>query len=199
MDGESFEFGIILLAAGGSVRMGRPKLLLGWRGRPLLRHAAESAFASGPAAVIIVLGPGAAEAGATVADLPVRVVVNDRWQSGMGSSLKLGLSALLATRPGISAAIIMLADQPMVGPAAVAELVAAHRQTGKPIIASSYDDTLGPPALFAASRFPELALIGDDAGAKRLLMQWPDDVAAVPLTAGAVDIDTPDDYRALTD
>ncbi|HEX4125388.1 MAG TPA: nucleotidyltransferase family protein [Tepidisphaeraceae bacterium] len=199
MDGDSIEFGLILLAAGGSVRMGRPKQLLPWRGRPLLRHAAESAIASGPAAVIVVLGAAADEARAVLAELPVHPIVNDRWQAGMGSSLKLGLSALLAARPAISAAIIMLADQPMVGESAIRELLAAHRQTGKPICAAVYAGTLGAPVLFAASQFDKLAAIGDNEGAKRLLARSPGDVAAVLLAAGSMDIDTPDDYHALTD
>jgi molybdenum cofactor cytidylyltransferase len=194
----SFEFGVILLAAGGSTRMGGPKLLMPWRGRSLLRHAAESAIASGAAKVIVVLGAEAQAMQLILADLPIATVVNERWQTGMGSSLKVGLATLVSIKPTVSAAIVMLADQPMVGESAVSELTAVHCRTGKPICASAYAGTLGPPALFAASQFAPLARIGDAEGAKRILSESPDNVAAVPMDSAAVDIDTPEDYRALT-
>jgi molybdenum cofactor cytidylyltransferase len=195
----SFEFGIILLAAGGSTRMGRPKLLLPFRGRPLLRRAAESAIASGAANIIVVLGAGAEAAKSVIADLPLIAVVNERWPTGMGSSLKTGLAALLSVEPTIAAAIVMLADQPMIGESAVSDLIAAQRQSGKPICAAAYAGTLGPPALFAASQFARLAQLGDAEGAKRIFSESPDDVAGVPIAVAALDIDTPGDYDALTE
>ena len=192
---------IILLAAGGSVRMGASKQLLPFRGRTVLYHAAKTAVGSGCAPVIVVLGDRADECRAELEDLPVSIVVNAAWQRGMGSSLRTGVEYALQLEPSLTAGIIQLCDQPLVDPRSLQALLEGYRQTGRPLIVSRYADTFGPPALIAGDYFKRLSIWSDDqAGAKALFGQaLPDDILPIPLADAASDLDTPDDYRKLSD
>jgi molybdenum cofactor cytidylyltransferase len=91
----------------------------------------------------------------------------------------------------------MVCDQPSVTIAVIAALITAHAQTAKPIIASAYADTLGVPALFDCSYFPQLAVLPDERGAKQIISSHLGDVARVPFPQGARDIDTAADYERL--
>ena len=96
------------------------------------------------------------------------------------------------------AVMLMTCDQPLVETALIAELIEVRKQTGKPIVASSYMNTLGVPALFDRSCFPALLSLPDDSGAKSLIVRRPADVASVLFEDGAIDIDTPEDFQRLT-
>jgi len=186
----------VVLAAGGSTRMGRPKPLLPWRGRSLLRHAAEVARAGGCDPAVVVLGGAADRLRPELDDTQVTVVENPAWDQGPGTSVRAGLAAV-----GSADAVVFLAcDQPFVDAAHVRRLIAAHRATGRPMAASEYGGTVGVPALFARAVFPELHRLAPAAGARQLLARRPDRVAVVPFPAGAIDLDTPEDYaRWLTE
>ncbi|MET9418601.1 NTP transferase domain-containing protein, partial [Streptomyces klenkii] len=115
----------LLLAAGGGRRLGgRPKALLGFRGRPLVEHAARALSDGGCAPVCVVLGAAAAEVRVHADLTHCTLVDNPGWPDGMGSSLRAGLAALAATDAG--AVLVSLVDQPGVGAAAVSRLLAAH-------------------------------------------------------------------------
>lgn len=191
---ESFKCGLILLAAGASRRMGRPKQLLPVAGRPLLRHAAESAAAAPVAPVVVVLGARAAEIAPCLDGLPVQIVVNAQWDQGMGSSVRTGLRALTAGTPGLATVIIALADQPGCPADHFARLIETHRATGRSIVASSVAGVPGPPVLFTAVWFHLLLVLDGDTGARRLLRAQRAHVATVPLASGT-DLDTPADYE----
>src|SRR5580692_2476743 len=106
---------LILLAAGPSTRLGQPKQLLPFRGRSLLRHAAETALASSCRPVVVVLGASAERMKSELTDLPVMIAVNSGWESGMGSSIRAGLEALTNGKnadAGVGAVVIMVCDQP---------------------------------------------------------------------------------------
>lgn len=186
--------GLILLAAGASTRMGRPKQLLPmYGGRPLLRHVVESALAEPVSPTIVVLGANAAEIAPCLHGLPVRIMVNSTWTEGMGSSLRCGLEALLASAPSIQNVIVALADQPDLPAGHLAKLIAAQRASGRSITASEFEGVRGPPVLFTAKFFPELRALAGEAGARSLLQIHAREVETVPLL-GARDLDTPADY-----
>jgi molybdenum cofactor cytidylyltransferase len=191
--------GIIILAAGGSTRMGRPKQLLTHDGRTFLRSAAETAVASGCQPIVVVLGADADVLQRETSDLPVQRVVNGRWADGLGSSIRAGLAALdnWDREGAVEAVVLMLCDQPFVTPAVINGLVVAYRSSGKGIIASEYGGTLGVPALFGRRHFAELAALDGAEGAKRVIAAHSSEVGRMAFPQGARDIDTPEDYVQL--
>lgn len=189
--------GLILLAAGGSRRLGHPKQLLEYEGRTLLRRAAMAACGSRCDPIVIVLGAEYDRCMGELAGLPTRAVLNPQWSEGIAGSIRLGLTALLEDVPEIEAAVLCLCDQPHLSSAVLNTLVSAYLGTGKSIVASKYNDTLGAPALFDVSRFPDLLKLSGDEGARRLFTRMPEEVVAVPFSEGAHDVDTPEDYRRL--
>jgi molybdenum cofactor cytidylyltransferase len=190
---------IIILAAGASTRMGRPKLLLPYGSRTFMRHAAETAAASICRPILIVLGAYTNRLKREIDDLPVRSVINERWADGMGSSIQVGIETLNTydRADSIEALVLMLCDQPYVTAAVINDLVMAYHLNGKGIIASEYDGTLGVPALFGREYFAELATLRGAVGAKHIIAAHASDVVPVPFPREMIDIDTPEDYRKL--
>ena len=186
--------GIIILAAGGSSRMGSPKQLLPFRGLSLVRHAAQSALASVCERAVVVIGCYADDVRLEIEDLPLSVVENRDWQSGMSSSIRAGLQELL-TFNGLESVIVMLCDQPFVTADVLNDLVHTQRTTGKSIVASTYGATRGVPAIFSREFFNELISLTADEGARRVIATHPNDVATIAFAQGAIDIDTPLDHR----
>jgi molybdenum cofactor cytidylyltransferase len=189
--------GLIVLAAGGSSRLGHPKQLLPYRGRTLLRHAAETALLSVCRPVVVVLGAQPDRLRPELSGLDVRVVDNPGWEAGMGSSIRAGLAALETASPDGAGLVLMLCDQPLVSAAALDALVQAHADTGSPFVASAYADTRGVPAFFSRALFPELRALPDAQGAKPLLARHAAETVALPLPMGVWDVDTEADYNRL--
>jgi molybdenum cofactor cytidylyltransferase len=187
----------LLLAAGNSSRMGRPKQLLDYHGRPLLRRVAETALAAKLSPVVIVLGAWAAEIRPTLAGLAVDVLENPDWPRGMGTTLRVGITHLLQTPTPPTAVLLMLCDQPLVGPDHLAALIAEHEHTGKPLVAAAYEGTYGVPALVGQFYFEELQNLPAAAGAKLIFARHPRDLATVPIPEAAFDVDDPDAYEQL--
>ena len=187
--------GVVILAAGASTRMGTPKQLLLLKGRSFLRHAAETALASVCQPIIVVLGAYAEQVRQEVEALPVQVVENPRWAEGMNSSVWAGITALDVMPDKISAVMLTLCDQPFVSAQVINQLVETYHVTGKPIVASEYAGTLGVPALFSRSFFSELKALRKGEGAKQLITKHAHEVFGVPFPEGAIDIDTPKDYK----
>jgi CTP:molybdopterin cytidylyltransferase MocA len=182
----------IVLAAGSSRRLGRPKQLVVHRGRTLVRSALDEALASACERVAVVLGARARAIGAAVEGLDVEVLVNRAWREGVASSIRRGVSWALQRE--CSAALFVLCDQPALRAAHLDNLVEAH-EDGAPIVASRYGDALGVPALFDRSVLPALAELRGDEGAKRVIhergavgVDWPD---------GADDVDTREDMARI--
>lgn len=184
---------VVVLAAGGSSRMGRPKQMLPVGGRTLLRRTAETALECGPA--VVVLGAAADRLATELAGLPVSVVVNPDWAKGPGTSVAVGVAAVEALSGPADAIVFLLCDQPAVTAENVRRLVAVHETTGASMVASGYGESVGVPALFAREWFAALKALDPAAGAKQLLARHPDRVAVVPFPAGAIDLDTPADYE----
>ena len=190
---------IIVLAAGASTRMGRPKQLLTYGGHTFLRNAAEMAAASVCRPILVVLGAYADQLQSEIDGLLVQPVVNERWAEGMGSSIRAGLEALkYCDREGAAKAVVlMLCDQPFVTTANINELVTAYRSSGKGIIASEYGGIAGVPALFGHEYFADLAALSGTAGAKQIIAAHASEVMRVPFPQAATDVDTPEDYLHL--
>lgn len=188
------ETGIILSAAGGSVRFGSPKQLLSWHGVPLLRHMATLAVDAGLGPVAVVLGAAEDACRESIDGLPVEIAVNPSWEEGLGGSIAAGMRALQAS--GLSSVVVMLCDQPGVTSAALQALEKKLQDTGADIVASEYSGTLGSPAIFSARFFPRLLELRGKAGAKSLFGDGAR-VESLPLPEGAFDIDTPADLETL--
>ena len=185
--------GAIVLAAGGSSRLGAPKQLLEFRGETLIRRAANAALESVCNRVVVVVGNHAQRMRQEVSDLPVSIVENENWQSGISSSIRAGL-AQISSPGGI---VITLCDQPFMTATVLNELISTHCKTRRPIIASTYGTIRGVPAFFAPELFNELASLTKDEGARRIIEAYPEKVATIKFPQGAIDIDTPADHARL--
>lgn len=186
----------LVLAAGGSQRLGRSKQLVELGGRTLIRRAIEATLDAMLKPVVVVLGCDAPACAAQLAGLNAAIVVNEDWSRGIGASLRAGLAHLeRSTSP--SAVLITLCDQPCVDAASLRRITTAHIETGAAVVAARYDGTLGVPALFAASTFDRLRALPDDAGAKRIIRELEPEVVAVDLPEAALDLDSEADVRRL--
>ncbi len=185
----------LLLAAGSSRRMGRPKQLLELGGRPLVRRAVELAEASRVDEVVVVVGPNRAEIERALAGTRARLVDNPDHLSGMASSLQAGLRAL---GPQVEAAIVLLGDQPFQGAEVVDRLIETYRASRRPIVVPLYAGRRGNPVLFDRSLFGELAEQRGDQGGRDVVRADPERVATVPFDSERLqtDLDTWDDYVA---
>lgn len=186
------EVAAVVLAAGQSHRMGRPKLLLRWRGTSLVRRAAEAA-AGACRRVVVVVGPDGDPLRAELAGLPVEVVLNPEPARGIASSLRCALAAV-GDAPAV---LVVLADQPAVDAGHLRRLVELHRNTGAPVVAAAYGDTFGAPAVFARELFAELFALEGDVGAKSVVQRHRHEAVLVPVPEAAVDVDTPQDWDRL--
>ncbi|MGA2556068.1 MAG: nucleotidyltransferase family protein [Verrucomicrobiota bacterium] len=188
---------VIILAAGASTRLGRPKQLLPFRGRSLLRHAAETALASSCRPVVVVLGAFADRLGRELSGLPVTIAMNPQWQEGISSSIRAGLKALPPERTGPDAVLIMLCDQPLVPAQFLDRLLAVHQSSGSGIVAAEYGGQPGVPALFSRDYFAELAALCGSGGAKPIIVKHAKLSRRIPLPEAALDIDCQEDVASL--
>jgi CTP:molybdopterin cytidylyltransferase MocA len=190
-------FGVVILAAGASSRMGTPKQLLIVDGKPLLVRAVESALASPAWPVVVVLGANAGVIRPALAPYPVLVVENAAWAEGMAASIRAGIQTLQEFSRHTDAALLALCDQPGFSAATIDRLVCAQRNTGRSIAAARYAGRHAAPALFLREHFGPLTALTGEAGARELLNAQPERVAPVDLPELAVDLDTPADVAAL--
>ena len=191
--------GAVILAAGGSTRLGSPKQLLAYRGRSLLRHAAETALATSCRPVVVVLGAGADRLRDEVAGLDVHSVENPEWGKGMGTSIRRGIERLTALAPEVDGVLLMVCDQPLIRPEmleSLAQKFQAERETCQGVTAT-YDGTRGVPALFGREMFAGLRALPDGSGAKSLLHQPGVEIVEVAMPAAATDIDTREQYEGI--
>lgn len=186
---------IILLAAGSSSRMGQSKQLLDIHGEPLLIHSIKRALECAPQNVIVILGANEQAHRDVIRDLPVTIIANHFWKSGMGSSIKSGLNYLIRKSPETDAVIIMVCDQPGLTTEHLLKLIETFKQKRNPITASSYSETIGVPALFARTFFSNILMLKDDQGAKKILEQFTQHVIPIAFPEGVYDLDTAEDYQ----
>jgi molybdenum cofactor cytidylyltransferase len=187
----------IILAAGRSERLGNPKQLLQFCGETLLAHTINEAKQSSVQSIIVVLGYEFDLLEKTIDIDGLQIVRNANWQSGIASSINCGITALQNMVPLCDAAILMVCDQPFITASLLNNLIKTQKASGKPIIASKYDETAGIPVLFHKALFPELLELDGDSGAKKIIHKYPDLVTTFPFPKGGIDIDTLSDYEAL--
>lgn len=185
----------LVLAAGSSRRMGRPKLLLELGGVPLIRRAVEQAQAAGVEDLVVVVGPHRGEIARALAGTRARLVDNPEHATGMASSLRVGLGAL---PPETEAVVVLLGDQPFLGAEVIDRLIAEYRASGRPIVVPIYAGRRGNPVLFDRLLFDELRRQQGDQGGRAVVAADPSRVAEVhfPDSLPQRDLDTWEDYLA---
>lgn len=182
-----------ILAAGESARLGRPKQLVQYRGRSLLRHTIACAVEGGCRPVIVVLGAREQEMRREIEGTPVVPVVNPKWGEGLHSSIRVAVETLPRLEPGARALMLLACDQPRLTPQVVESLCERFDGGARRIVACEYGNTIGVPALFGPSHFAELARLAGPGGAKSVLQAQADEVVRFPWPDGAVDIDREED------
>lgn len=188
----------IILAAGGSRRLGQPKQLLARDGETLLNRAIRIATESGACPVLVVLGARFASISASVQSHTAIKVHNDRWRQGIGASIEGGMRALAVCAPDAAGVLLMSCDQPLLSGDHLRSLIHSFESQGAPAIAASaYGGVRGVPAVFPPETFEELRALHGDKGARSIIEQasWP--VVSVPFEGGEVDIDVPEDLAQL--
>jgi molybdenum cofactor cytidylyltransferase len=186
---------IVVLAAGKSSRLGRPKQLLSFDGSSLVQHAVSVALAAGVGPVLVVTGANRDLVEAELRDLDVQTSFNPDWEEGMGASIRHGVEAALDVRQDADGLIFMVCDQPYITADLLQHLLETQHETGRKIVASEYGGVRGTPALYHASLFEELKTLSGDKGARPVLARHESDIATVPFGSGATDIDTETDYE----
>ena len=186
----------VILAAGGSSRLGRPKQLLDWHGVPFVRQVARTALEAGLSPVVVVTGADADQVAAPLQDLPVSVVNNPDWAAGQGSSVATGVRAL---PPETGAAIFLLVDQPQVQPELINSLVAIHRRTLAAVVAPQADGQRANPVLFDRVTFDDLLALKGDVGGRSIFSRYQVEWLPWHDSRLLLDVDTLEDYRRLLD
>jgi molybdenum cofactor cytidylyltransferase len=193
------QIGAVILAAGGSSRLGQPKQLLSLHGKTLVRSVIDAAREAGCSAIVVVIGNNGEKLHRELANANVIEVRNANWHGGIGSSIRSGVQALREHAPDVEATFLLACDQPAVNACLIEDMIATHVATKKDIVASSYADTVGVPALFDRSLFEDLLSLGDEAGAKSIILQNRQRVAEFAFPEGVIDIDTWEDWEKLNE
>jgi len=192
------EVAAVILAAGASRRLGRPKQLVEYEGETLLGRAMRLAQEAGFHPVVVVVGAEREAIRAAVAPGGAVFVENEAWQEGIASSMRAGLRAIREQEPQAAGVLMMPCDQPRLSADHLRMLLSGFRaEGGSCIVASVYAGTRGVPALFPAAMFQQLNLLAGDVGARKVLVNPPVPVLEVAFPGGEVDIDSPGDLAGL--
>ena len=188
----------IILAAGQSRRMGRPKQLLPLGDGTILERTVDNIIQTGVGEVIVVLGHRAAEIAPRLAARPVRIVTNPDYRLGMSSSLRCGLECASSTAVAF---MVVQGDQPLTGPDIIVRLMEEYAGGSHGIVAPVYRGRRGHPVIFSAGYRAELFDMAGDTGARGVIEIHPEDVHYVEVdTPGVITgVDTEEDYRNLAD
>ncbi|MEP5611153.1 MAG: nucleotidyltransferase family protein [Cyclobacteriaceae bacterium] len=188
--------GLIILAAGSSSRLGRPKQLLDYKGQPLLQHTIEIAAQLGCKASALVLGANAHSIEEKIDLKSLDLITNENWEEGIASSIRFGLSHLLDKKSDLKHVLFLLSDQPYLSVEVVRELLSAHDEN-QAITACNYKDQMGVPVIFGKLFFEELMQLKGDQGAKKIVMKNIGIVSTITFVRGEIDVDTEEDYSRL--
>ncbi len=186
----------IILAAGPSSRLGRPKQLVEVDGQSLIERALDTANGAGCEPVLVVTGANDQQVVSRIRKCGAKIVMNVDWKQGLGSSIRAGIERLLKSDPETSAVLLMVCDQPLVRAQHLRRLINLRRETGRPIVCSRYAETVGVPAIFGREFFGELMQLGEH-GAKQLLLSHPGQSVQISLPEAELDVDEEADIERL--
>ena len=189
------KIGIILLAAGASRRMGRPKQLLPFRGKSLIQHICGELLKIKVEEIVVVLGANDQKIRPELSNLPVKTVWNPNGDNGMGGSIATGVSYFKENDLKIDAFLIVLCDQPFLTAKYLKNLTKKTQEAKKGIAASTYANTVGVPAFFHQKYTDDLLALKEQGGAKKLFQKYKNDLLSIPFPQGEFDLDTPEDYE----
>jgi molybdenum cofactor cytidylyltransferase len=189
--------GAVILAAGGSARLGFPKQLIQYRGKTLVRRMIDAAEGLPCHPLVLVVGSQAEEVSREAQGTSCRTVQNPDWQAGLGTSVRAGVQAALKLEPALKALFLLVCDQHAVNQSLLRVLAETQVKNKRVIVAAEYSGTIGVPAIFDHSCFAELLALPDDSGAKSVILKDPGRVGSVSFPAGASDVDSPDDIKGL--
>lgn len=183
----------VVLAAGGSRRLGQPKQLVQWRGESLIAHSVRSARAICGPRVVVVLGAHRDVIEPVLAPLAPVLAFNPRWADGLATSLAAGIAVL---PPDCGAALLLACDQPRVPVRALQAIVECWGEHPDCAVASEYAGTVGIPALFPSRLLNALTTLSGDQGARAVLRAEGARLLRVPVPEAEFDVDDEDALRA---
>jgi molybdenum cofactor cytidylyltransferase len=186
-------------AAGMSTRLGRNKLLLSFKGKPLIAHALDTLLASAVDEIVVILGHQADQVRAAIGERRVRFVENRDYGEGLGSSVRAGFAAIPSHATAI---MIYLADQPLLEPGEVNFVISAFGEAGasnKSIVVPFFRGQRGNPVIVNSSYKASVLALAGDTGCRQVIKQNPDQVLTVEMETDHVvrDIDTLEEYERL--
>lgn len=193
----STNIGVVILAAGSSSRLGRPKQLLQYQNKTLLQHIIDTVTPFNFTSSVVVLGAYADQIQDATKFGNVTAIDNADWSEGIASSIRLGVKESIKLNASLDSILFLLSDQPYVSTGLVRELIDTHKNGGQRITACRYKQNFGVPAIFSKYYFPQLMELTGDVGAKKIIMQNSEDVNKVAFRKGYFDIDTTEDYERL--
>ncbi|MCK0159753.1 NTP transferase domain-containing protein [Allomuricauda sp. F6463D] len=188
---------VVVLAAGGSSRLGRPKQLVRFKGKTLLEHAMDNANILSFRTKILVLGANQDSIQEKIKTKGCKVVINNDWEKGMASSIKVGLAAALEDEAGLDHVLFLVSDQPFLEKSNLIKLVHTQLTKNPKATYSQYGDTIGVPAIFGKAAFQLLLKLEGDEGAKKLMHFEDFDFCTETFKKGGFDVDTEDDVKRL--
>jgi molybdenum cofactor cytidylyltransferase len=191
------DLAIVILAAGASSRLGRPKQLELFKGKSLILHTIDVAHEVKPNQVITVLGANFEAIKSEISDRNTTILENEQWAKGMSTSIICGIHYVEREHPLIQKVIFMVCDQPYVNKGLLQALIDKKKETNLPIITSEYLNIKGIPTLFDKSMFGILKELTGDVGAGKKIKQNMDIVSSVPFEKGEIDIDQESDLALL--
>lgn len=191
------KIGVIILAAGSSSRLGHPKQLVEFRGKSLLQHSIEVAESLDLETKILVLGAKAEEIENEIDIRNFKIVYNENWEEGMGTSISEGVSEVLKYEKDLENILILLSDQPFITKEKIQELIRVQLERKKPATFSEYAGGVGVPAIFSRELFPDLLKLNKDQGAKKLILNNEINFETVKFEGGNFDVDTAEDVELL--
>ena len=191
------EIPILLMAAGGSSRMGQPKQLLPWGNRTLIEHQILTLLKTGKP-INVVIGSNSDLVIPVIEKYSVNIFTNTDWQSGMGSSISFGISQTKDPFTDVSGVLITLLDQPLITTAYIEKMLASFQPGSQQILVSHSDSGwMGVPVLFDACYFNELTELRNDEGAKKIIKRHEENLTLVEGCELLEDMDTLETYQQL--
>jgi len=187
----------IILAAGSSSRLGQPKQLLMVDGEALLQRGIRIAREAGAEPVFVVLGAHRESIEKSIDFGTAAIVVNERWEDGIGSSVRAGVEAVRSGVSDDAGVLFLTCDQPRVTVRHLRQMMDRFSDSPEAAVASVYAGARGIPAIFPLAAFAELCALQGDKGARGLLLNSPWPVIEVSLEGGEIDIDRPEDLTQL--